>query len=92
MVSANRLVTIRVFSFGQAVKFTKITQINYIITRMTFLKIIRLFFLFEIAFTHSYNKKNITKISLAFNRWQIYFFKNVNLLSNKFVYKICIEK
>ena len=50
-------------------------------------------FLDETAPTHSYNKKNIIKVSLSFFRCQIFFFfLKLNLSNKKFIYKICIKK
>ena len=73
-------------------KFTKLTQINCLITRMThiFWKLLKKN-LVEIALTHSSNKKILPK-------WPYYLidgifvFKKINLSTNKSVYKICVEK
>ena len=94
-VNKQSLVTLTAKRWGELPKgkFTRMTQINCVISRMThiFQKLLE-YFLVEIALIHSYNKKKILPkypYHLVVGR---FIFKKINLSSNKSVYKICLEK
>ena len=59
-------------------KFTKVTQIYWVITRIThiFKKLLEYFSGRNYPSPQLYQKNRITKVPLIIDRWQIYFQKN----------------